>query len=26
MRFPCDTCQHHDSDNFEYPCAACMHG
>lgn len=26
MRYPCDTCKHHDGDEFDYPCGACMHG
>ena len=26
MRYPCDTCQNHDRDEFDYPCGACMHG
>lgn len=25
MRTPCNTCVHHDGDEFTYPCAACMH-
>lgn len=26
MRVPCDTCKHHDGDQFDYPCGACKHG
>ena len=26
FRSPCDTCQHHHTDELNYPCAACIHG